>query len=317
MKENSIIFMGTTVFSSHILKELIDEGYNIVALVSQPDRKVGRKQEVKATPTKEVALAYNIPVYGFENINDNVDTIKNINPDIIITCAYGQKIGRSILDIPKYRCINVHASRLPKYRGGAPIHYAIMNGESISGNTIMYMEESLDSGDIISMSRVTIDEKDTTSNLHDKLMYDGAKLLLRTLPLIYLNEINPIKQDTTKVVYSPNISKEQEYISFNADVKLVYNKIRSLISVPGPYSMLNNKKIKFHNVFYEGCSHTDVFGCIKVTSNEYFKIACLNGYIIVYQFQLEGKKSTSFKEYSNGNKLEIIDSIIINEGVTK
>ena len=315
MKNKRIVYMGTTNFSAHILNELIKADYNIVALVSQPDRKVGRKQELKVTPTKEIALNHGIECFGFEDINNEIIQIENLKPDLIITCAYGQKVGSSILAIPKYQCINVHASLLPKYRGGAPIHYAIINGESKTGNTIMYMEEGLDTGAMLNQSEIEIDIKDTTSTLSDKLMIDGAKLLLKTLPMIFNNEIQPILQDEKLVSYSHNIERSFEFVDFNRDVYTVYNHMRGLIKVPGCYAYLNNRKIKFLNIFFEQVEHNNKCGLIEVADKEYFKIYCQAGFIKVYNFQIEGKKAIDFKDYLNGNKLEIATGVVMNEGV--
>ena len=315
MNSEKVIYMGTTVFSAYILEKLIAEKYNVVAVVSQPDRKVGRKQEIKSTPTKEIALKYGVEIIAFDDINDYVDKIKSFQPDLIITCAFGQKVSKEILDIPKYKCINVHASLLPKYRGGAPIHYAIMNGETTTGNTIIYMEEKLDSGDIISQSNVNIGFDDTTKNLHDTLMVDGANLLIKTLPMVLNDEVSSTKQDENLVTYSHNISRELEYIDFNRDIKVVYNHIRSLITHPSCYSFIDNKKIKYYKVRMKLENHNNPVGLIKIDSKEYFKVYGLGGYIEVYDFQLEGKKAVSFKDYLNGNKLEIVDNKIMNEGV--
>jgi len=313
MKNKKILYMGTTSFSAYILEQLINHDFDVIALVSQPDRKVGRKQEIKITPTKEVALNNSLDVYGFENINDNIEVIKELNPDLIVTCAYGQKISKDILDIPKYGSINVHASLLPKYRGGAPIHYAVMNGDRKTGNTIMYMEEGLDTGDMILQSEVEITLDDTTSTLSDKMMVDGAKLLIEAIPKIFNNDIKPIKQDESQVTYSYNIPRELEYIDFNRDVLSVYNHMRGLIKIPGCYAMLNDKKIKFYEVKFEEVQVNEKVGTIIVDDKKYFKIACLNGYIKVYKFQLEGKKIVDFSSYLNGNKLEIITNIVLNE----
>lgn len=307
--------MGTTSFSAYILEELLKAEYNIVALVSQPDRKVGRKQEIKVTPTKEVALKYGIECFGFENINSEYNQIKDLNPALIITCAYGQKLGIDILEIPEYKSINVHASLLPKYRGGAPIHYAIINGENTTGNTIMYMEEGLDMGAMLSQSEVIIDIKDTTSSLSDKLMIDGAELLLKTLPEIFNNKINAVSQDESLVSYSYNIERSFEFIDFNRNIMVVYNHMRGLIKIPGCYAYINDKKIKFYDVFFEEVLHNKEVGLVEVDSKDYFKIYCLNGYIKVYNFQIEGKKAVSFKDYLNGNKLDIITGTVVNKGV--
>lgn len=306
--------MGTTLFAAHILEELIKNDYQIIGVVSQPDRKIGRKKEIKHTPTKEIALKHKIEAYGFENINEHFDVISDLNPDLIITCAYGQKISVAILDLPPFRSINVHASLLPKYRGGAPIHHALINGDTVTGNTIMYMEETLDSGDILNVSHVAIDMEDTYDSLAQKLMIDGGNLLIDTLPKLFDRELNPVKQDEAQVVLAPVIKSEDEYIDFDDETLNVYNHIRGLISIPGPYAMLKDKKIKFFDVNYLLEPVDDTVGTVIVDSKNYFKITCRDGYILVFQFQIEGKKQILFKEYLNGNKLEISDGIIINKG---
>jgi methionyl-tRNA formyltransferase len=313
MENIKILYMGTTRFSAYILEALVEYNYNIIALISQPDRKIGRKQEIMMTPTKEVALSQHIRVYGFEDINDKIDLIRELDPDLIITCAYGQKITKEILEIPRLGAINVHASLLPKYRGGAPIHYAVMNGDKVTGNTIMYMEEGLDTGAMLAKSEVAITLDDTTSTLSDKLMINGANLLIDTLPDLIADEIIPIKQDETLVSYSYNIPRSLEYIDFNRDVLVVYNHMRGLIEIPGCYAHLNNKKIKFYQVAFKKCDVKEVAGTIVVDSAEHFKIACLDGYIKVFKFQLEGKKIIDFKTYSHGNKLEISSGVVMNE----
>lgn len=312
MENKRIMFMGTTSFAAHILEQLIINNYQVIALVSQPDRAVGRKREIKYTKTKEIALKYDIDVLSYENINEHYDEIKQLNPDLIITCAYGQKISKDILDIPLLKSINVHASLLPKYRGAAPIHYAIIKGEEITGNTIMYMEEALDTGNMIVKSEVVIDEKDTYDSLADKLMIDAANLLLDNIDSILNKENDSIKQDDSKATYAPIIKRSDEFIDFNRDVKEVYNNIRGLISIPGCYAYVNNKKIKFYDVYYANKdSEVNKVTCFK----EHFEIGCLNGVIIVKEFQLEGKKRVLFKQYRNGNNLDIEDGIFINEGV--
>lgn len=317
MKNKRILFMGTTDYAAHILEALIKADYQIIGIVSQPDRPFGRKKELKPTFTKEVGLKYNIPVYGFENINEHVEQIKALDLDLIITCAYGQKVSMDILNAPRYRSINVHGSLLPKYRGGAPIHYAIMKGEQKTGNTIMYMEETLDSGDMLASLELEIDIHDTVSSLYPRMMENGATLLLSILDDFFERKLQAIKQDDSLVTFAPNISKELEFVDYNRDVLEVYNHMRGLINWPGCYSYLTNKKIKFLEIFFENEIHDKVAGYVVVDNKEFFKIYTNNGYIKVYQFQLEGKKPVCFKDYLNGNKLELVDGVILNEGINQ
>jgi len=315
MENIKILFMGTTDYAACILNKLIDNGYDVIGIVSQPDRPQGRKKELIPTYTKQVGLDRKIPVYAYENINEHIQEINDLNVDLIITCAYGQKISVDILNHPRLRAINVHSSLLPKYRGGAPIHHAIINGEKVTGNTIMYMEAGLDTGDILASSLVDIDIKDTVSTLYPKLMEDGASLLVEMLPDLIQGKIKPIKQDDSKACFAGNITKQQEYITFDRDVMVVYNHMRGLINWPGCYAYLNQKKIKFHDIFFDKNNHNKTCGSIEVDNKEYFKIYCKGGYIKVFNFQLEGKKAVDFKDYLNGNKLEIETGVRLNEGM--
>lgn len=309
-----IVFMGTTEFSAYILENLIKNQYNIIAIISQPDRKIGRKQLIKPTITKEIGEKHNIPVYSFENINDNYDMLKNLDIDLILTCAYGQKINREILELPKFRSINIHASLLPKYRGAAPINAAIENGDTVSGNTIMYMEEKMDSGNIISYSKVNIDIKDTFTSFNEKLMINASELIIDTLPRFFNNDFKEIIQEETNVIYTKKFTSKDEEIIFNEDVLKVYNKMRSMIEKPGCFAYLKDVKIKFYDIFFEKNDGLNKYGKIVIDKKDYFKITCKNGYILVYEFQIEGRKRITFKEYLNGNKLLIQNNLIFKNG---
>ena len=198
LKDLKVVFMGTPEFSVPILNSLI-EICNVIGIVTQPDKVVGRKHEIKFSPIKEIGLKNNIKVFQPIKIRDEYDEILRLNPDIIITCAYGQIIPKAILDYPKYGCINVHASLLPKLRGGAPIHHAIIDGYNETGITIMYMDVGMDSGDIITQAKTKIEDSDTLESLHDRLSIMGSKLLIETLPSIINGTNNRIKQDLNEV----------------------------------------------------------------------------------------------------------------------
>ena len=217
MEQVKVVFMGTPDFSVPVLEGLI-ENYQVIGVVTQPDRKVGRRQEVVFSPVKEVALKHNIPVFQPEKIRSDYTDILALEPDIIITCAYGQIIPKEILEYPKYGCINVHASLLPKLRGGAPIHHAIIDGYDKTGITIMYMDEAMDSGDIISQRETKILDTDTVESLHDRLSRLGRELLMDTLPSILDGSAKRIKQDLASVTYAYNIQREEEYLYFNKNI---------------------------------------------------------------------------------------------------
>ena len=246
MKKIKVVFMGTPEFSVPVLEGLIDN-YDVVGVVTQPDKEAGRKKEIKFSPIKEVALKYNIKVFQPEKIRKEYEDILALKPDIIITCAYGQIIPKEILDYPKYGCINVHASLLPKLRGGAPIHHAIIDGYSKTGITIMYMDVNMDTGDIISQEEINIDDNMNVGVLHDKLSIMGKELLLKTLPDIIGGKATPIKQNDDEATYAYNIKREEELLDFNKTAKEVYNQIRGLNPFPGAYAILDGKIIKIYN----------------------------------------------------------------------
>ena len=223
MNKLNIIYMGTPDFSVPALDEL-NKNYNILAVVTQPDKEVGRKRQLKASPVKEYAINNNIKVFQPSKIRVDYKDILSLNPDIIITCAYGQIIPKEVLDYPKYGCVNIHASLLPKLRGGAPIHKAIINGYGETGVTIMYMVEKMDAGDIISQIDTPIFPNDNVGSLHDRLSEMGTKLLLDTIPNIVSGNINPIKQDEEEVTYAKNITREEEKIDFSRNTIDIYNQ---------------------------------------------------------------------------------------------
>ncbi len=301
MNKPRIIFMGTPQFSCGILETLVEMGENVVAVVTQPDKKVGRKQEIQETPIKIKAKEFGIPVLQPIKIKESIEEVLAFKPDLIVTAAYGQLIPDAILNSPKYRCINVHASLLPKYRGGAPIHMAVINGEKETGITIMYMEKKMDSGDILTQKVLPIAIKDTTSDLFDKLEQVGKELLKETLPKLINGELTPIPQNEDDVTFAWNISKEQEFVSFNRPIMEVYNHIRGLISWPVGYGIIEGKKIKLHKVHYVEEKHHNKPGeCIGLIDDA-FVIACEGGFIYVDELQLEGKTKTLAKDFYHGN----------------
>ena len=293
-----VVFMGTPNFSVPILEALIKD-YEVVLVVTQPDKETGRKKILTPSPVKEVAMAHNIEVFQPIKIKEDYQRIIDANPDIIITAAYGQIIPKIILDYPKYKCVNVHASLLPKYRGGAPIHYAVINGDEYAGVSIMYMVEKMDAGDIISQDKILINDLNTT-DLTNELSILGRDLLLKTLPDIFSNNINPIPQDIDKVTFAYNISKEDEKINFNNDCIKVYNQIRGLSLIPGGYCLYNDKKVKIYSSTYEIKDIAGEIGEI-VDTNKRLGIKVKNGVIYPLTIQLEGKNKMSIKDFYNGS----------------
>ena len=300
MEKIKILFMGTPEFSVNVLKGLIDN-YDVVGVVTQPDKEVGRHHEIKFSPVKEVALANDIRVFQPKNIKTEYEDLLKLNPDMIVTCAYGQMIPKALLDFPKYGCINVHASLLPKLRGGAPIHKAIINNYPRTGVTIMYMVEKMDAGDIISQVETIIEKEDTVGTLHDRLSMLGTKLLLDTIPDIISGNINPISQDINEVTYAWNITREEEHIDFSKSTIDIYNQIRGLNPWPGAYTTLDNQIVKIYNSRISSSFFTTrADGEIGKIYEDGIGVSTKDGEIIITELQFAGKRKMTVKEYLNG-----------------
>lgn len=303
MKKYKVVFMGTPEYSVPVLKELINN-YNVIGVVTQPDKEVGRGHELEYSPIKKIALENNIKVVQPIKVRNEFEVVTEMNPDIIVTCAYGQIIPKEILECPKYGCINVHASLLPKYRGGAPIHRAIINGEKETGITIMYMAEGMDDGDIIAQEKVTIRSDETVGELHDELSSLGAKLLIKTLPSIFDGTNDRIKQDESKVTFAKIIKKEDEVIDFDDASTNIYNKIRGLNPFPGAYTILDNKRVKIYKARIDNNNSKEKPGTIIDVLKDGFVVKTKDGSIIIEELKMEGKKKMTSKEFLNGVKKE-------------
>lgn len=295
-----IVFMGTPEFACAPLNALIEDGYTIVALVSQPDKPVGRKKIVEPTPTKKVALNHNIPVVQPVSIMDDYPQVLAYDPQLIITCAYGQKVPNALLDYPQYGCINLHGSLLPKYRGGAPIQRAIMDGQTITGMTLMQMVERMDAGKMYSTQQVTIDPDDTYDSLSIKMMEACKIIIHRDIPLYLEGRLEGKVQDESKRTLAFTIKKETEKVSFHDEtIDTLYDHMRGLIDHPAPYTYFGDKKVKFHHVRKETVNHSEPIGK-AIKCNDHFKIAANGGYIHVYSAQMEGKSRLDGISFYNG-----------------
>lgn len=296
-----IVFMGTPDFAVNVLEGLIDKyGDSVVGVVSQPDKKVGRHQVLTNTPVKELALKYNIKVLQPIKIREEYDEVLALEPDIIITCAYGQIIPSAILDYPKYGCINVHASLLPKLRGGAPIHKAIIDGYSVTGITIMYMDKSMDTGDIISKVEVPILDSDNLESLHDKLSISGTKLLLDTLPSIFDGTNSKIPQDNNEATYAYNIKREEEHIDFNKDSRDVFNLIRGLSPIPGANAVLDGVEFKIYDSIIVESNYNGKPGEVVDIVKNGIVVKTGNGCVAITSIKPSGKSRMDASSYVNG-----------------
>ena len=308
MKDKRVVFMGTPEFSVPVLEMLI-ENTNVVLVVTQPDKEVGRHHELKSTPVKECALKHNIEVYQPIKIRNEYEHILEMNPDIIITCAYGQIIPSILLDTPKYKAINVHASLLPKLRGGSPLHKCIIDGYKETGVTIMYMAPGMDDGDIITQRSVEIKDTDNVGIIHDKLSIMGRDLLLETLPNIFSGNITRAKQDPNEVTYAYNIKREEEKIDFNKTAREVFNQIRGMYPFPVAYTTLNGEVIKICEVRI-GNSSKGKPGEIIETSKDGISVMCKDKNIIIIRLKPSGKKEMTAKDYLNGKNKTIVGEIL-------
>ena len=300
MKNLRVVFMGTPLYSVPVLEMLIKET-DVVAVVTQPDKPVGRKRVLTPCPVKSVALENNIKVFSPIRIKDDYKDIIDLNPDIIITCAYGQIIPEELIYAPKYDTINVHASLLPKYRGGAPIHHAIMNGEKEMGVTIMYTDKGMDSGDIIEKESFTVSINDTYDIISQKMSVMGANLLKKVLPLVINGSCNRIKQNENEKTVAPVIKREDEHISFDNNAFDVHNKIRGLSSIPGAYAILDGLNVKVLLSSLDDCLDTnEIPGTVTRVGKDFIAVSCCDKEIKLLKIQIPGKKPMMVRDYLNG-----------------
>ena len=317
----NIIFMGTPDFAAESLKEVIKSEYNVQAVVTNPDSPKGRGKKMIATPVKEVAIKNNLPVYQPLKVKENfefIDMLKNLNPDVICVVAYGKILPKEILEIPKYGCINVHASLLPKYRGAAPIQWSILNGDEKTGVTTMYMDIGMDTGDMILKEEVKIGESETTGELWNRLSIIGANLLVKTLKEIENGTAKRIPQGNDFTV-APMLSKDMSKIEWkNKTAKEIKNLVRGLNPIMGAYSMFNGKKIKFWKV--DALDENDIevkniLGDIDLESEKAGNvlladskkglfIKTIKGILSVQEIQGENARKMSINDFLRGTSME-------------
>ena len=311
MKNLKVIFMGTPLFCVPLLEALI-ERCNVILVVTQPDKKTNGRDNSSST-VKEVALKHNIKVIQPENINNSYNEILNLMPNIIVTCAYGQLLSNKILSIPPLGCINVHASLLPKLRGGAPINRAIINGHRQTGITIMYMVEKLDAGDIITQEVTDITNEDNVGTLHDRLSLMGRDLLLDTLPDIISGNITRTKQNNSDATFAWNIERKDERIDFSKSKREVFNQIRGLSPWPGAYAIVDGKILKIWDCrIGQNGFNNNYYGEIIKIYEDGIGVKVSNGEIIITDIQSEGKKRIQARDYLNGlqNKDALIGKVL-------
>ncbi|WP_300560136.1 methionyl-tRNA formyltransferase [Companilactobacillus sp.] len=299
----NVIFLGTPEFSATVLKGLLAADYDVAAVVTQPDKPVGRKQELRESPVKVLARDENIEVYQPAKLSgsEELEVLKKINPDLIITAAYGQFLPNSFLESAKVAAINVHGSLLPKYRGGAPIQWSLINGDKETGISIMYMVKAMDAGDVISQAKIEIEPTDDNGTLFKKLAIVGRDLLLETIPDIMSGDITPVKQDESQVVFSPNISKEEEHLDFHKSAEQLFNQIRGLSPEPGAWVNIDGKRTKIYRSQVVAVDGDFKPGTIAEISRKKLVIVAGDGSGLSIQIiQPAGKKVMEIANYLNG-----------------
>ncbi|WP_142826595.1 methionyl-tRNA formyltransferase [Planococcus soli] len=304
-----IVFMGTPAFSAPILRMLVEEGYDVISVVTQPDRPVGRKKVMTATPVKEEAMRLGLPVYQPEKLKnpEELQHVLDLDADIIVTAAFGQILPSELLETPKLGAINVHASLLPDYRGGAPIHQAIIDGKVETGVTIMYMVDRLDAGDIISQVTVPIEERDHTGSMFDKLSIAGRDLLKRTLPSIIAGTNERIPQDEEAVTYARNISREQERIDWAKSAAAIYNQVRGLHPWPVAYTTFNGANMKIWWTEKTLSNASGKAGKVVGLTDDSILVQTGEGVLAITELQPSGKKRMTATEYLKGPKIQAGD----------
>ncbi|MFD1849105.1 methionyl-tRNA formyltransferase [Oceanobacillus bengalensis] len=309
-----VVFMGTPDFSVPILQELVASDYEVVLVVTQPDRPKGRKRVLTPPPVKVEAEKHQIPVFQPEKLRAEYKKILSYDPDLIVTAAYGQLLPNELLAFPEYGCVNVHASLLPELRGGAPIHAAILQGKKETGITIMYMVEKLDAGDILTQVTVPIDLNDHVGKMHDKLSRAGATLLMETLPKLFAEELTPMKQDEAKATFAANIKREQEKIDWSKGNVEIYNHVRGLHPWPVAFTTYEGKIMKIWWAEIEQGVYQGTPGEITLVQNDGFIVICGDKRgIKITEIQPAGKKRMKVGDYLRGANDRIKQGTILGE----
>ncbi|MFQ5964816.1 MAG: methionyl-tRNA formyltransferase [Candidatus Scalinduaceae bacterium] len=310
----NIVFMGTPDFAVPSLKSLIKSKYNVATVITQTDKPRGRKSKPCAPPIKNVALDSGLQALQPENVNDKIITekLKEINPDVIVVVAFGQKISTKILDLPKYKCINCHASLLPKYRGAAPINWAIAKGEEETGITTIVMREKMDAGEIIMQKSIRIEPEETSGELEKRLSILSAAILIDSLKLIETGDVKYTQQDEKAVTYAPKLKKENGLVNWNRDTKEIHNHVRAMNPWPSAYTTLNKSDSKERIIILKTERDTPYNtetienpGTIMDISDRGIKTATKNGCIWIKEIKPEGKQSMSAGAFSRGHDVKV------------
>jgi methionyl-tRNA formyltransferase len=301
-KDVNIVFMGTTEFAGGMLTALLENDYNVIGVVCQPDKPVGRKKILEFPFTKKIAVERGIDVFQPLNIREDSKWLEDKKPDLIVTCAYGQIVPQKVLDIPSLGCINVHGSLLPALRGAAPIQYAILNDLKVTGITIMQMVKKMDAGDMFSKCEVEVSNTDTGDSLFKKMELAARDLLIKTLPDYIDGKLEGEVQNEEFVTFAPSIKREEEIICWNNSKRSIYNKIRALNSVPGAYTLLDGMPIKIYEAEEVDINYDGKNGEIVEVLKDRLVVKTTDGAIAIKELQPSGKKRMHVRDFLNGNK---------------
>ncbi len=301
----SILFMGTPAFAVPALALLLERHYPLLGVLTQPDKPQGRGRSPQPSPVKVFALAQHLPLLQPERVRDPafLRTFRDLAPDLVVLAAYGQLLPGEIIDQPALGCLNIHPSLLPKYRGAAPINWALINGETTSGVTIMEMSEELDAGAIVLQEETPIGPEETCDELHDRLALQGAQLLVRAIEMIASGTAKPLPQDHRAATYAPRLKKEDGLIRWDQDCQTIVNLIRGLSSVPGAYTYLESKKLKILRARAEPTLPREAPGTVVDRPGAAWAVAAGKGYVHLLEVQLENKKRMATREFLRGYRL--------------
>ncbi len=299
-----IVYMGTPDFSVGALEALIQAGHEVTAVVTQPDKAKGRSGQMQCSPVKECAVRYGIPVFQPVKIKtpESMEELKKYEADIYIVAAFGQILSREILEMPRFGCVNIHASLLPKYRGAAPINQCILDGERETGVTIMQMDAGIDTGDILTQKKVIIEDKETAQSLFDMLAQAGAELIVETLPMIEKGEITPVRQDERLASHVKMMDKSMGKIVWTQDAACIERLVRGLEPWPSDYTFCQGGSVKIWSSDALTAGHTEQPGTIVAVAKDSFDVACGKGVLRIYELQLEGKKRMDTKSFLLGSQ---------------
>ena len=297
-----IVFLGTPSMSAYVLEGMINAGFNIVAVISQEDKEVGRKKVLTPSKVSEVALKYGIPLYRPHKLNKEYDFLVDLKPDLLLTFAYGQIISTKVLALSRFKPLNLHASLLPKYRGAAPIQYALRNGEKKTGISLMEMVKEMDAGDVYAKEEIAIDEEDNYSSLCEKIQILALDMAKKYLPLYFDNKLEPVKQDESLVTFCPSIKREEEKLDLNLCAEDFVNYVRSLADNVGAYLMLDGEIFKIFKAKKVNSILDHEVGVIVKAYKKELLLQLKDGQVNLLKVQKQGKKVVSNVDFINGNK---------------